>query len=259
MKELAARYATSARQTSTVLRRQYREEGFLLLSDLIDDETSRAAAALLHELPGMDGHVEAIAAPHLYNGERGLVEHYALREQVLLDCFGSAFVDMTRLLSDTIDLHVPRAVQTQNLILQERAWQPPNPHIDGIPKVNRHRTFPGPYQIAFIAYLSDVEPRGGGTVGWPHSHRAVRTLAESDRVRYAYLHDLNQSIDQLDLGEAIELLPRRGDVLFFQHLWVHGAPFNTRPQPRLALRPLCDCAACNTRWYKRDGWSFWQP
>ena len=96
-------------------------------------------------------------------------------------------------------------------------------------------------------------------MGWPRSHRVVRALAESNRARYAYLHDLNKAIGQLDLELPVELLPQRGDILFFQHLWVHGAPFNTRLQPRLAMRPLCDCAVCNTRWYKRDGWSFWQP
>ena len=53
--QFAARYATSASAPSTELRRQYEEEGFILLSGLIDDETSRAAAALLGELPGMDG------------------------------------------------------------------------------------------------------------------------------------------------------------------------------------------------------------
>ena len=67
----------------------------------------------------------------------------------------------------------------------------------------------------------------------PRSHRAVRALAESDRDRYAYLCDLNRAIGQLDLEPPVELLPKRGDILFFQHLWVHGAPFNTRPQPRL--------------------------
>ena len=97
MNEFDARYATPASAPSTELRQQYAEEGFILLSGLIDDETSRAAAALLGELPGMDGNAEAIEAPHLYNGERGLLEHYALRERVLLDCFGHAFTEMTRL------------------------------------------------------------------------------------------------------------------------------------------------------------------
>ncbi len=252
-------YAKSADLPSAVLRQQYEEEGFVLLSGLMDDETSADAARFVGQLPGMDGDVEALAEPHLHNAERGLVEHYALREHALLNCFGDAFMEMTRLLADAGPMHRPTGVQTQNLLAQPRAWAPPNPHIDGIPKDNRHRTFPGPYQIAFIAYLSDVEPRGGGTLGWPGSHRAVRSLAESDRERYTYLFDLNRAMDQLDLGPAVELLPKRGDVLFFQHLWAHGAPFNTRAQPRLAMRPLCDCTGCTTRWYKRDGWSFWQP
>ena len=44
--EFAARYATSASAPSAELRRQYEEEGFILLSGLIDDETSRAPFAL---------------------------------------------------------------------------------------------------------------------------------------------------------------------------------------------------------------------
>ena len=259
MSDIQTRSATPADWPSAALRQHYEEEGFLLLSGLIDDSVSAQAARYMGDLPGMDGDAEALQTPHLHNAERGLFEHYALRAGALLDCFGDAFIDMVSLLADARDVHQPRAVQTQNLLRVQREWQPPGPHIDGIPKENRHRTFPGPYRIAFIAYMSDVEPRGGGTLGWPGSHRAVRALAESDPERFAYLYDLNQSLGQLDLGAGVELLPKRGDILFFQHLWVHGAPFNTRPQPRLALRPLCDCAACNGRWYKRDGWSFWQP
>ena len=259
MPDIQTGRATPADTPSAVLRQQYEEEGFLLLSGLVDDAVSAGAAGYMVDLPGMNGDVEALQKPHLHNAERGLFEHYALRDKTLLDCFGGAFIDMVSLLVDARDVHSPRGVQTQNLLRVEREWQAPGPHIDGIPKANRHRTFPGPYRIAFIAYMSDVESRGGGTLGWPGSHRIVRALAASDPERYAYLFDLNQSLGQLDLGPAVELLPKRGDIRFFQHLWVHGAPFNTRQQPRLALRPLCDCAACNGRWYKRDGWSFWQP
>ncbi len=259
MPDIQMRRATPADRPSAVLRQQYEEEGFLLLSGLIDDSVSAGAASYMCQLPGMDGDAETLQKPHMHYAERGLFEHYALRADALLACFGDAFIDMVSLLIGACDMHRPRGAQTQNLLCVERAWTPPGPHIDGIPKENRHRTFPGPYRIAFIAYMSDVEPHGGGTLGWPGSHRAVRALAESDPERYAYLFELNQSLNQLDLGPAVELLPQRGDILFFQHLWVHGAPFNTQRQPRLALRPLCDCAACNERWYKRDGWSFWQP
>ena len=257
--KLDAFTATSANAPAGEIRRQYERDGFLLLSGLIDDETSAKAHAFLLEQPGMDGDSSAIHPPDLYLAERELVEHFARRDEALLACLSDAFIDMTSILVEQSDLHRPKGVQTQNLLTSSRTWTPPSPHIDGIPKQNKHKTFPGPYQIAFIIYLSDVESRGGGTIGWPGSQRSVREKAQSDPVRYEYLYDLNKEVPTLDLGEPVELLPKRGDILFFQNLWVHGATFNVRPQPRLAIRPLCSCDACNTRWYKRDGWSFWQP
>ena len=256
---LPALTATPADAPIEHIRLQYANDGFLLLSGLIDEATSRSASELLLQLPGMDANSAAIAPPDLYNAQRELVEHYARQDEVLLSCFSDAFIDMTGLLVDQIDLHRPNGVQTQNLLTASTAWTQPSPHIDGIPKENRHRTFPGPYQIAFIIYLSDIECRGGGTIGWPGSQHKVRGKAQSDLLQYEYLFDLNKEVPDLDLGEPVELLPKRGDILFFQHLWVHGATFNIRPEPRIAFRPLCSCSACNARWYKRDGWSFWQP
>jgi hypothetical protein len=251
--------ATPADAPTEYIRRQYATDGFLLLSGLIKDETSQNARQFLLQQPGMDGDSAALHPLDHYLAERELVEHYARQDEVLLSCFSDAFIDMTAVLVEQPDLHRPDGVQTQSLLTASRDWTLPSPHIDGIPKENRHRTFPGPYQIAFILYLSDVENRGGGTIGWPGSQHAVRKKAQSDPVQYEYLYDLNKEVPGLDLGEPVELLPKRGDILFFQNLWVHGATFNIRPEPRLAIRPLCSCDACNTRWYKRDGWSFWQP
>ncbi|MGY8823738.1 MAG: phytanoyl-CoA dioxygenase family protein [Candidatus Latescibacterota bacterium] len=251
--------ATPADAPAEHIRRQYANDGFLLLSGLIDDETSRQASEFLVEQPGMDGDSTSIHPPDLYLAERELVEHFARQDEALLACFSDAFIDMTATLVEQSDLHRPNGVQTQNLLTASRPWTQPSPHIDGIPKQNKHKTFPGPYQIAFIIYLNDVESRGGSTIGWPGSQHKVRAKAQSDPVQYEYLHDLNKEVPGLDLGEPVELLPKRGDILFFQNLWVHGATFNIQPEPRLAIRPLCSCEACNTRWYKRDGWSFWQP
>ena len=208
-----------------------------LLSGLVDDETSRAAAALLGELPGMDGNAEAIEAPHLFNEERGLVEHYALREQVLLDCFGGAFTEMTRMLSDGTHLHAPRAAQTQNLILQERAWYPPGPHIDGIPKVNRHRTFPGPYEIAFIAYLSDVEPRRWHG-GWP-IRTAPCASAESPRSLCVSMR-FEQAIGQLDLGRPSNSCPSRVISLLSARVRRRRSVRDRSRMACVTLR-LCEC------------------
>ena len=257
--KLAPLTATRADEPTAQICRQYANDGFLLLSGLIDDEISESARQFLLQQPGMDGDSTSIQPPDRYLADRALVEHYARQDEALLACFSDAFIDMTAILVDQPALHRPNGVQTQNLLTASCTWTRPSPHIDGIPKENKHRTFPGPYRIAFILYLNDVESGGGGTIGWPSSQHIVRDKAQSNPVQYEYLHDLNKEVPGLDLGEPVELLPKRGDILFFQNLWVHGGTFNTRPTPRLAIRPLCSCDACNTRWYKRDGWSFWQP
>ena len=63
----------------------------------------------------------------------------------------------------------------------EKDWQYRQMHIDGAVKAKQHKTFPGPFIINSLIYLSDTEKHGGGTVAWPGAHKAVRALAESDR------------------------------------------------------------------------------
>ena len=65
------------------IRLQYANDGFLLLSGLIDEATSRSASELLLQLPGMDANNAVIAPPDLYNAQRELVEHYARQDEVL--------------------------------------------------------------------------------------------------------------------------------------------------------------------------------
>lgn len=40
----------------------------------------------------------------------------------------------------------------------------------------------------------------------------------------------------LDLGQPVELIPKRGDILFFQHLFAHAGTANIRQTPRFAFR-----------------------
>ena len=121
-----------------------------------------------------------------------------------------------------------------------------------------HLTFPGPYRIASLVFLSDIEKFGGGTIVWPGSHHKIRQLAESAPEKYAHLYDLNKDIPALDLGDPIELLPKRGDILFFQHLFGHNGSLNINQSPRLLMRYFCACNECK-RWKKTDEWSHWTP
>ena len=92
----------------------------------------------------------------------------------------------------------------------------------------------------------------------PFAPRRARLWPSLTGDRYAYLYDLNRAIGQLDLEPPVELLPKRGDILLSALMGSWSAvQYATAAAPY--LRPLCDCAECNGRWYKRDGWSFWQP
>lgn len=243
---------------------RYEQDGYVLVSGLLSDDVMDRAEVAMWRVLEMDRDDSStwtrIPEGVEYNENRGLIAHYGVEDPDLVACATPDFMKAVAQLigEDVDDLHVPQAVQTQNLFRVEGAPSWPGPHVDGIPKENALKTFPGPFRIAVIVYLSDVAPNGGGTVGWPGSHRKIRALAESDSEKYELLYNLNPDVKTLDLGDPIELLPKRGDVLFFQHLWAHGAPVNRLDKPRLALRFFCGCEACR-RWKKAGKWSFWTP
>ena len=93
---------------------------------------------------------------------------------------------------------------------------------------------------------------------WPKSHQRIRALAESNIQKYEYLLDLHNEVHSLDLGQPIELMPKRGDVLFFQHLFAHAGTANICQTPRLAFRYLCTCRACE-KWKHSLDWNLWTP
>ena len=54
---------------------------------------------------------------------------------------------------------------------------------------------------------------------FPRSHHKIMELAKSDVEKYEYIISLNRDLSALDLGEAVELTPRRGDVLSFTYMF----------------------------------------
>ncbi|MDA0837250.1 MAG: phytanoyl-CoA dioxygenase family protein [Planctomycetota bacterium] len=243
---------------------QFQTDGYFLASGLISDDIARRAEDFMWELLGMDRHAPStwstIPEDVFHDPRRNLIEHFAVKNEALLACATPEFMIATSqfLGVPKESFHMPRSVQTQNVFPMPGPWRPPGFHIDGIPEENKHKTFPGPFKIAFIVFLSDVEPQGGGTFAWPGSHLKIAELARTDPEKFEYLYVLNRHLSEADLGDPVELLPRRGDILFFQHLWAHGATMNCNVTPRMALRFLCSCESC-LRWKKRDGWSFWTP
>jgi ectoine hydroxylase-related dioxygenase (phytanoyl-CoA dioxygenase family) len=86
-----------------------------------------------------------------------------------------------------------------------------------------------------MTFLNDVAPHGGGTVVWPGSHLKIERLANSDPSRYEMMWVLNQELDRADIGDPVELTPKRGDVLLYHYLCAHAGSQNTSDHPRLAL------------------------
>ena len=67
---LPALTATPADAPIEHIRLQYANDGFLLLSGLIDEATSRSASELLLQLPGMDAN-NAVIAPQIFTMPSG--------------------------------------------------------------------------------------------------------------------------------------------------------------------------------------------
>ncbi|MAF10925.1 hypothetical protein CMK11_10795 [Candidatus Poribacteria bacterium] len=245
-------------------RMRYEEDGYLLVSGLIPDGMSREAARAMWRILHMDP-----CNPATWDDPPPGFEHavganrydlYGVQDADVMACCTAAFLDATaQLLGEPAEaVHCPDAAQAFHLFPVEREWRAPAPHVDGIPRECAHRTFPGPYRLTALVYLSDVEPHGGGTMAWPGSHAKIAALAASDPEKYEYLHQLQPDIAALDLGEPVELTPSRGDVLFFRHLWAHGGTPNVSGTPRLAMRWLCSRDCC-LRWSKTDAWNNWSP
>lgn len=117
----------------------------------------------------------------------------------------------------------------------EGEWHWPGPHIDHAIRKDGFRTFPRPFRLASLFYLSEITQGGGGTVVWPGSHRKLEALAKSDPERYALMATLNQSINEVDLGDPVELTAKPGDILFYHYLTAHAGSKNVTNSPRLAL------------------------
>ena len=68
------------------------------------------------------------------------------------------------------------------------------------------------------------------------SHKKMRGLAESDPEKYPYLWDVNSDMHKVDIGEGVEVVAKRGDILFYQNFFVHAGSKNANDYPRLACR-----------------------
>jgi len=241
---------------------QYEREGYLLVSGLISHDISLRAEKAMWRIMEMDPNDPETWGPKptdQFHSMRGLSVLNGIQDPDIMSCVTPEYLKATAELLGEESVHPPGAAHMQNKVPIETEWSWPKAHIDGLPKEHMHKTFPGPYRIASLVFLNDIDHKGGGTAVFPGSHRKIMGLAESNVEKYEYIIPLNRDLPTLDLGQPVELTPRRGDVLFFTYCFGHNGTANVGDTPRWMMRYMCSCQSCQTKWPKADEWGLWTP
>lgn len=207
----------------------YARDGYILLSGLIPDEIAAAAATTLWEC--MQAHPDNPTTWPDGNYAKG---HDRAE---IVACYTADYLQAAaQLCGDSLaSIKAPKGALAINIFPSQEPWQQPGPHIDHAIKEHGHKTFPRPFRIATMTFLSDVEERGGGTAVWPGSHQQIESLARADKQHYEYMWVVNRELDRAELNEPLILMPKRGDVLFYDYLCAHAGSANISSRPRLAL------------------------
>src|SRR5690242_1860115 len=199
----------------------YINDGFLLLPDAIDARTVERARQVLTQKV-----TNASENPY----------HVFVADSAVSACFNRNVCDAAaQLANGRKTLRPPKTVYTVTVFPTTKEWELPSPHIDHAKEEDAHRTFPPPFRIGCLIYLSDVQPHGGATIVWPGSHRRLEELAKSDIERYKYLASVQRDIGTLELGCPTEITAGAGDALFYQYLCAHSGSSNSGTTPRFAL------------------------
>jgi ectoine hydroxylase-related dioxygenase (phytanoyl-CoA dioxygenase family) len=199
----------------------YADDGFLLLPHAIDSATvERARQVMIRKV--------ANTSENPY--------HTSVWDSAVRACFNKAVCEVAAQLAGARKrLSRPWRVYTVTAFPTPKQWEWPSPHIDHAREEDAHRTFPPPFRVACLIYLTDVPPRSGGTIVWAGSHRRLEELAKSNIEGYKYLAALNRDILKVDLGQPKEITAEAGDVLFYQYLCAHSGSINCGATPRFAL------------------------
>jgi hypothetical protein len=210
--------------------REYSRDGYLIVSGLIPGNVVSGAAAAMWQSVGADAQAPEtwpILGPH----------PLLLRDERLVAIYTDSMVATAAQLAGehVASFRRPTHAFTVNNVPVSRNWQAHQPHLDYTIAELRHRTFPRPFRIGSIVYLTDVQRHGGGTIVWPGSHLKLEALARAEPRKYKYLSALSNELSRVALGPPVELTPSRGDVLFHHYLCAHASSDNVSGAPRLAV------------------------
>src|SRR5262245_9723397 len=169
----------------------YAVQGFLLVSGLIEPEVVRRARDAMCGWEKGTGHA---TSHHAYS-----------RDSSIIACFSQQVCSVAaKLAGASRPFAAPATVYTIRVSPQNGSWQWPEPHIDHALEQDAHRTFPPPFRIGCLIYVTDVSAHSGATVVWPGSHRQLEQLARSRPSDYEFLSALNRDIPKMTLAKPLE-------------------------------------------------------
>ncbi|HZI94083.1 MAG TPA: phytanoyl-CoA dioxygenase family protein [Patescibacteria group bacterium] len=210
--------------------RQYHRDGYLLVSGLIPSTLVSEAVAAIWEGLGVDPRAPetwGILGPH----------SHVIRDDRLIATYTDAMLAAAAQLAgeDVARFRLPTHAFTINRQPVSKPWESYAAHIDRTIPEWRYRTFPRPYWIGAMTYLTNVQSQGGGTMVWPGSHLELEALARANPGKYKYLAALTPELGRVTRDAPVEVTPSQGDVLFHHYLFVHASSDNIRGTPRLAI------------------------
>ncbi|HET6383295.1 MAG TPA: phytanoyl-CoA dioxygenase family protein [Armatimonadota bacterium] len=210
--------------------KEYQEQGFILVSGLIPDEIAAVAEAQMWNAVGVNPD-----DPASWPQRSRELQKY--EEEAVVAVYTPELLQAAAQLTgeDPASFRRPSRPFPINVFPRDGEWRWPGPHIDHAIKEHGHKTFPRAFRLASMTFLNDAAPHGGGTVVWPGSHQRIEALAKTAPDRYELMWTLNQELGQMELGAPLEIIPRRGDVLFYHYLCAHAGSMNTTARPRFAL------------------------
>jgi ectoine hydroxylase-related dioxygenase (phytanoyl-CoA dioxygenase family) len=212
---------------------QFLVDGYILVSDLIPEEIAARADEAAFRCNGFDPD-----DPDTWKVEPGMTEYFY--EPELLAVYTQELLTVAAQLTSDDPYIFPAACPDNKafvikLLPEPGPWQVRNRHLDGSGENVYHSVHRSPWRAFALIYLHDIEPHGGGTVLFPRSHHKMRALARSQPDKYRWISQLHNEIENMDLGDHVEVEPKAGDVLFIHSLMVHCKPMNTGSRPRFAL------------------------
>lgn len=209
---------------------QYLRDGYVHVSGLVPDEVAERAEAAMWRTLGLNPN-----EPETWKDFKP--GHANYDDPDLCAVYTPQVISAAAQLGggDPSSYRTPNRVLALNIFPQEGEWQPHGPHIDHSIKEHGHKTFPLPIRVASMLFLHDIEPHGGGTVVWPGSHLKIDALARSNPAYYESMWVLGREIRNVGLGEVVEIVPKRGDVVFYHILCAHSGSMNVSKRPRFGF------------------------